>query len=118
MTEKKNKKSGVQKPLKKIGRNPKSLMSRKNSKKCDMKYTNYTLVLDSEGGLKRGDLATARRGIANDFYNSIGIPGLEKLLSDGYEISGTTPLITTWKNEKTGDSFTFTESILFHLIKE
>ena len=78
-----------------------------------MKYTNYTLNLDTEGGEKRGELATARRGIASDF----GIPRLEKLLSDGYEISGTTPLLTTWKNEKTGDSFTFTESILFHLIK-
>lgn len=82
-----------------------------------MKYTNYTLVLDTKGGLKRGELATARKGIVTDLYNSIGIPGLEELLTDGYEISGTTPLITTWKNEKTGDSFTFTESILFHLIK-
>jgi len=100
-----------------MGRNPKSLMSRKNSKKYDMKYTNYTLTLNAEGGEKRGEFATARRGEANDLYNSIGIPGLEELLSDGYEISGTTPLITTWKNEKTGDSFTFTEGILFHLIK-
>jgi len=82
-----------------------------------MKYTNYTLVLDSEGGLKRGELATVKRGSATDLHNRIGIPGLEELLSDGYEISGTTPLISTWKNEITGDSFTFTESILFHLIK-
>ena len=82
-----------------------------------MKYTNYKMNLDAEGGVKRGELATARRGEASDFSNRIGIPGLEELLSDGYEISGTTPLITTWKNEKTGDSFTFTESILFHLIK-
>lgn len=82
-----------------------------------MKYTNYTLNLDSEGGIKRGEYATARRGEANDLFKSIGIPGLEKLLCEGYEISGKTPLITTWKNEKTGDSFTFTESILFHLIK-
>jgi hypothetical protein len=117
VTEKKNKKKWSPESTKKMGRNPKSLMSRKNSKKCDMKYTNYTLNLDSEGGLKRGELATAMRGKANDLFNSIGIPGLEELLSDGYEISGTTPLITTWKNEKTGDSFTFTESILFHLIK-
>jgi len=83
-----------------------------------MKYTNYTLILDTEGGLKRGELTTARRGKVTDLYNSIGIPRLEELLTDGYEISGTTPLIATWKNEKTGDSFTFTESILFHLIKK
>jgi len=82
-----------------------------------MKYVNYTLTLNAEGGLKREELATARRGSATELYNSIGIPGLEEFLSDGYTIAGTTPLITTWKNEKTGDSFTFTESILFHLIK-
>jgi hypothetical protein len=82
-----------------------------------MKYTNYKLVLEASGGEKRGEIATARRGDVNELYNSIGIPGLEKLLSDGYEITGTTPLIATWKNERTGDSFTFTESILFHLIK-
>jgi len=82
-----------------------------------MKYLNYTLVLETEGGEKSGGLATARRGNASELYNSIGIPGLEKLLLEGYEISGTTPLITTWKNEKTGDSFTFTESVLIHLVK-
>ena len=82
-----------------------------------MKYTNYKLTLEASGGEKRGEIATARRGDTNELYNSIVIPGLEKLLSDGYEITGTTPLITTWKNERTGDSFTFTESILFHLIK-
>lgn len=82
-----------------------------------MKYINYTLTLDADGGESRGELATARRGSATELYNSTGIPGLEELLSDGYEIAGTTPLITTWKNERTGDSFTFTESILFHLIK-
>jgi hypothetical protein len=82
-----------------------------------MKYTNYTLVLEQEGGVKRGEIGTSSRGVASELYNSIGIPGLEKLLSDGYEITGTTPLIATWKNERTGDSFTFTESILFHLIK-
>lgn len=89
-----------------------------NEKTQYMKYTNYTLNLDTEGGVSRGEIATVRRGKANDLYNSLGVPGLEKLLSDGYEISGTTPMITTWKNEKTGDSFTFTESILFHLIKK
>jgi len=82
-----------------------------------MKYINFTLVLDANGGTKRGEIATARRGDANDEFCGFGIYELEKLLSDGYEICGTTPLITTWKNEVTGDSFTFTESILFHLIK-
>jgi hypothetical protein len=82
-----------------------------------MQYKNYKLVLEAEGGERRGELATARRGEASDLYNSLGIPGLERLLSQGYEITGTTPLIATWKNERTGDSFTFTEAILFHLIK-
>ena len=83
-----------------------------------MKYVNYTLQLEPEGGLSRGELASARRASPSELYNKLGIPGLEELLSDGYTIAGTTPLITTWKNEKTGDSFTFTESILFHLIKK
>ncbi len=82
-----------------------------------MQYKNYQLVLEPVGGERRGELATVRRGEASDLYNSLGIPGLESLLSQGYEITGTTPLIATWKNERTGDSFTFTEAILFHLMK-
>ena len=93
------------------------VVTSKNNSKIKIKYTNYTLVLDVSGGEKRGEIGTSRRGDANELYNSIGIPGLEMLLSEGYEITGTTPLITTWKNERSGDSYTFTESILFHLIK-
>ena len=80
-----------------------------------MKYINFNFVLESKE--HKAVLASAKRGEITDFCNSQQIPQLEKLLSEGFTIAGTTPLIATWKNIKTGDSYTYTESILFHLIK-